>query len=265
MGSATREASALTRAALAATAGKADLATGESLFLAGRVIGDSLQLLSALADGSADEAAKVALVKAVFGSTVTPVALTLLTAAASARWSSNTDLLAGIEDLGLRATAASVAKPGTIEAELFAFGTAVSSDDELELALASKLGRVDAKVSLVEALLAGKVSAQTLAIVRHLVQQPRGRRIGELLRYAAGVVADQAGTTIATVTSASRLAPAQLARLQKSLSARYGRELTINQVLDLGVVGGLRVQIGDDVIDGSISTRLSDLRLQLAG
>ena len=55
------------------------------------------------------------------------------------------------------------------------------------------------------------------------------------------------------------------APLAKSLSSRYGRNLTINQVIDASVVGGLKVQIGDDVIDGSIATRLKDLRLQLAG
>lgn len=265
MGSATREASAVSRAALSKLGGTADLATGESLFSAGHVIGDSSQLLAALGDASADAAAKAALVRGVFASAVTPVALGLLQAIASERWSSHDDLLAGIEDLGLRATASSAPGGASIEEELFSFGAAVSSDAELELALANKLGRTDAKLDLVNALLSSKVSDQTLVIVRHLVQQPRGRRIGELLRSAASVVADQANTSVATVTSAAPLAAGQLTRLKESLAARYGRELMVNQVIDPAVVGGVRVQIGDDVIDGSISTRISDLRLQLAG
>lgn len=265
MGSATREALASSRAALAALGSSVDLATGESLFTAGRVVGDSSQLRSALADSSSPVTARVALVERVFSSTLTPSALELLKSAASARWSSQGDLLAGIEELGLRATAASAPRNVSIEAELFSFAAAVSSDAGLELALTSKLGRADAKLDLVNALLASKVSAHTLAIVRHLVRQPRGRRIGQLLRFAASVVADQAGTSIATVTSASALTPAQLERLNKSLAVRYGRELSINQVVDPTVVGGVRVQIGDDVIDGSIATRLKDLRLQLAG
>lgn len=264
MGSATREALATSRAALSAPGGTTDLATGESLFGAGRVIGSSSQLLSALADASADAAAKVTLARAVFAVSVTPRALDLLAAAVSERWSSHDDLLAGIEELGLRATALSSPAETSVESELFAFGTTVSSDAELELALASKLGLPAAKAALVETLLAGKVSDQTLTIIRHLVQQPRGRRIGELLRHAASVVADEAGTSIATITSASALTPAQLERLSKNLSIRNGRALTINQVVDKTLVGGVRVQIGDLVIDGSIATRLADLRLQLA-
>ncbi|TFD05626.1 MULTISPECIES: F0F1 ATP synthase subunit delta [unclassified Cryobacterium] len=264
MGSATREALATSRAALSVPGGTTDLATGESLFGAGRVIGSSSQLLSALGDASADAAAKVTLVRAVFGANVTPRARDLLAAAVSERWSSHDDLLAGIEELGLRASALSTPAGTSIEGELFAFGKTVSSDAELELALASKLGKPGAKAALVEKLLAGKVSGQTLAIVRHLVQQPRGRRIGELLRHAAAVVADESGTSIATITSASVLTADQLARLQKNLQLRHGRALTINQVVDPELVGGVRVQIGDLVIDGSIATRLADLRLQLA-
>jgi len=264
MGSATREALATSRAALSTPGVTTDLATGESLFGAGRVIGSSSQLLSALGDASADSAAKVALVRAVFATSVTPRALDLLSAAVAERWSSHDDLLAGVEELGLRATALSAPAELSIESELFAFGTTVSSDAELELALASKLGRPAAKAELVDALLTAKVSGQTLAIVRHLVQQPRGRRIGELLRHAASVVADQAGTSIATITSASLLSPAQIDRLTKNLASRNGRALTVNQVVDKTLVGGVRVQIGDLVIDGTIATRLADLRLQLA-
>jgi F-type H+-transporting ATPase subunit delta len=265
MGSATREALASSRAVLAAHGRTTDLATGEGLLDSGRVIGDSPQLLSALVDPAADASAKATLVAAVFSTALTPTALDLLQTVAAARWSSHSDLLAGIEELGLRAVAASAPASGAVEAELFAFGTAVASNGELELALASKLGAPRAKVGLVNSLLTGKVSEQTLVIVRHLVQQPRGRRIGELLRFAATIVADEGGTSIATVTTADPLSGVQLERLRTSLTARYGRTLTINQIVDRTLVGGVRVQIGDDVIDGTIATRLKDLRLQLAG
>jgi F-type H+-transporting ATPase subunit delta len=151
----------------------------------------------------------------------------------------------------------------SIESELFAFGTAVNSNAELELAVGSKLGSPAAKASLVSALVGTKVSPQTAAILEHLVQQPRGRRIAALLSGAAATVADEAGLVIATVTTAGPMDKKQLTRLASSL-ATGGRELSINHVIDPSILGGIRVQIGDQVIDGTIASRLNDLRLQLA-
>jgi F-type H+-transporting ATPase subunit delta len=263
MGSATREALASARAALAALAGRNGLATGEQLFRAARVIGDSAALRSALADPSSGAADKTALVDRVFSS-IDADSRALLSTIVGQRWSSQDELLEGIEEIGIRAVASSAPKGTSIEHELFAFGSAVSSNAGLELAVGSKLGTAAAKSALVSALLAGKASAQTLAIVDHVVQQPRGRRIGELVRHASALVADEAGMVVATVVSAVSLSAAQQQRLIAGLAATRGRDIQLNLVVDPTIVGGLRVQIGDDVIDGSISTRLTGLRLQLA-
>lgn len=236
----------------------------EELFAADRVMGDSSQLRAVLSDPSSEIEQKRAVIAAVFGSSLHTTAQGLLGVVAGNRWSSDRDLLDGIEELAYRVAAESAGSTVSIDTELFAFDAAVSSDNELELAVGSKLDDSGAKVALVERLLAKRVSPQTLAIVRHLVQAPRGRRIGAALRHAASVVADQAGLSVATVTSASPIAAAQLSRLRKALSASYGRELRINQVVDPSIIGGLRVQLGDDVIDGSIASRLGELRLQLA-
>jgi F-type H+-transporting ATPase subunit delta len=265
MGSATREALAAARSALAALGSKADLATANDLFAAGRVIADSAQLRAVISDPSADAAGKSALVARVFGTQLSPAAVGLLGNVVAQRWSGQRDLLAAIEELGIRAIASYAPPSLGIEAELFAFEVAVSSDAELELALRGKLADPAAKAALAERLLAGKASEQTIAIVRQLVLQPRGRSIREALRQAASIVADQAGLAIATVTSAGPIAAAALTRLQASLAKQYGRQLKINQIIDPSLVGGLRVQIGDDVIDGSVATRINELRLQLVG
>lgn len=264
MGSATREALAAARAELSSL-GKVDLAIAEELFSAGRIIGGSAQLTSMLADTSTDADEKRAVLKAVFGAGLSETTVTLLGAVTANRWSSTGDLLAGIEELGLRAAAESAPAEANIDAELFAFGSAVNSNSELELAVSSKLGTVESKVALIETLLANKVSPQTLAILRHLIQQPRGRRIGELLRTAASIVADQSGLAVATVTSAKPIAADQLGRLQRALATKFGRDLKLNLVIDPSLIGGLRVQVGDNVIDDSVSSKLKELRLQLAG
>jgi F-type H+-transporting ATPase subunit delta len=262
MGSATREALASAKRALEGVSAKDALTAATQLFEAGRVIGESAQLRAALADPAADAAAKQSVIGALFSGLGAP-AKSLLTGIAGSRWSTQDDLLAGIEEIGIRAAAVSAGKGVSLEDELFSFGAAVSSDAELELAVGSKLGSPAAKAALVRSLLK-KASPQTLAIVEHLVQQPRGRRIGELVRSAASIVADQAGLSVATVVSAVPLSAAQLDRLRAGLAKQHGRDLRINQVVDPSIIGGLRVQIGDDVIDGSVSTRLTDLRIRLA-
>ena len=263
MGSATREALARSVSALAELGTKADLATAGDLFAAGRVVADSAQLRAVLSDPSANPAGKHALVKRVFGSLSAP-AVELLGVIAGERWSSQDDVLAAIEELGIRSIASSAPRNVDIPAELFAFGGAVTSDAGLELALRSKLAAPEAKAALAERLLAGKVSQQTVAIIRQLVLQPRGRSIREALRETARIVASQSGQAIATVITAMPLPEAQAERLRSSLAARYG-DLKLNQVVDPAILGGLRVQIGDDVIDGSVASRLTELRLQLAG
>ncbi|WP_454110979.1 F0F1 ATP synthase subunit delta [Leifsonia shinshuensis] len=263
MGSASREAMARSVQALAGLGSKADLATAEDLFAAGRVVADSAQLRSVLSDPSAPAEGKAALVQRVFGSLSAP-AVELLTVVAGQRWSDQDDVLAAIEELGIRSIAASAPRNVDIPGELFAFGGAVTSDAELELALRSKLADPEAKAALAERLLAGKASKQTVAIARQLVLQPRGRSIRESLRDAARIVAAQYGQTIATVVTATPLPAEQAERLRASLAAKYG-ELKLNEVVDPAILGGLRVQVGDDVIDGSVASRLTELRLQLAG
>lgn len=265
MGSASREALSTSKKALAALGVGADLATAEDLFRAARLIGESGQLRAVLGDPTADAGAKSTLVSRVFSGQLSGSAVSLLETIAGLHWSSQDDLLEGIEEIGIRTIAASAPQGVSIEEELFAFGGAVSSDDQLELALANKLGRPDRKVSLLDTLLSGKAAEGTLAIVRQLVLQPRGRRLRVALEEAAWIVADEAGQAIATVTAAAPIGDDQLRRLSQVLSAQYDRKITVNVVVDPAVIGGLRVQIGDDVIDGTIATRLSDVRLKLAG
>ncbi len=262
MGSATTQALAATETALRAASG-VDLGVARELFAAAHVLADSSQLSGALADSAASTAARTKVVTDVFAS-FSATAKTLLTTAVSQRWSSSADLVAGVEELAVRA--ASIADAAAdVEGELFRFSRTVADNPELELALGSRLGDQSAKGALVETLLKGRASAPTTLIVASLVQQPRERRVRQLLDRAMAVVADQRGRSVATVVSAAPLGAAQLERLATALSARYGGSVTINTRVDPSVIGGLRVQIGDDVIDASVSTRLHDLRQRLAG
>lgn len=263
MGSATRNALAAATAELDAAKG-VKLITGEQLLSAGRAIAGSTQLRAVLSDTSIDEAAKSGLLASLFPQ-LDALAAKLLGGIVGSRWSNSDELVDGIETVGIRAVASAAGADAGIEGELFAVGRAVASDAELELALGGKLGDPAAKGVLVTKLIGAQASPATLAILGHLVQSPRGRRIGELVSAAARTVAETSGRQLATVTSAAPLTAAQQKRLAAALTAQYGVDTRIDVLVDPSVLGGLRVQVGDEVVDGTVSARLSDLRLQLAG
>ena len=262
MGSATTQALAAASSTLTAAKG-ITLQTAEELFAASRLVGSSSQLSGALADPAAPAAARAKVVGTVFGS-LSQAAQDVLASAVSQRWSDAADLIDGIEELAIRA--AVIAEPKTDAAgELFGFLRVIAQNPELELALGSRLGDSEAKGGLVERLLAGTASAPAALIVSSLVRQPRERRVRQLLNRAIRIIAAQRGEIVATVHTASALSDAQRARLVDALSRRYDGTITLNQVIDPAVIGGLRVQVADDVIDGSIAARLADLRQKLAG
>lgn len=263
MGSATTQAQAATTAALTAASG-VDLDVARELFAVARAVGDSSQLSGALADSAASSDARRKVVDDVFRAAVTPTTASLLATAVEQRWSSAGDLVDGIEELAVRAAAVADTK-ADVEGELFAFSRTVADNPELELALGSRLGDAAAKAELVDSLLNGRASEATALIVASLVRDPRERRVRQLLSRATRLVADQRGRMVATVVTAAPLSAAQAERLTSALSKRYGGQVTLNTVVDPSVVGGMRVQIADDVIDASVSARLADLRQRLAG
>jgi F-type H+-transporting ATPase subunit delta len=185
----------------------------------------------------------------------------VLTAAVEARWSNVDEFVAGVEELGLRAEG--LANPALSD-DLLAVADLVDRNHELQLSLGSKLADPAGKVRLVQRLLEGKASASTVAVVSHLVANPRGRRLDASLRSAARIAADQNGSDLATVTVAAPLSAAQQERLARALEQSAGRPVKITTVIDPELIGGVRIQIADDVIDGSVRARLDDLRQQLA-
>jgi len=262
MGSATTQALTASNAALDAASG-VDLGVAGELFAAARALADTSALSGALADWGASSAARAKVVSDVFAP-LQSTTRSLLQAVATQRWSSADDLVDAVEELAIRAAAGADAT-SDVEGELFQFGRVVASDPKLELALGSRLGDASEKGRLVGSLLGSRAGAATTLIASAVVQRPRERRVRELLARAERIVAASRGRKVARVTSAVPLSAAQVERLAKLLAAKYDSEVSVNTVIDRNVVGGVRVQIADDVIDASVATRLNDLRQRLAG
>jgi len=69
---------------------------------------------------------------------------------------------------------------------------------------------------------------------------------------------------VAYVSTSHALSDAQINRLESLLTSAYGADMQLNVTVDPAVVGGMRIQVGSDVIDSTCSTRLADAKRRLA-
>jgi len=258
-----RAAFAEARVAFGAVLGSGtDWATvADDLFGVTRALDSSASLRRALVDPSRDVTAKRALVAALFGPRVSTPTTSLLNVLVAQRWADDLDLGDATESLAVEAVIASAESADLLDAledDLFRFGRVVAADSALRDALSAQGGDESVKAALVEALLEGKASAQTIRLARQAAGSPRGRRFGRVLESYLAVAARRREQLTATVTAAVAVDDAQRERLAQALSRIYHREVQITVVLDPGVVGGIRVQVGDEVIDGTILRRLQE-------
>jgi F-type H+-transporting ATPase subunit delta len=258
-----RAALAAGRAAFAEALGSgADVsALAEDLFGVTGALDSSASLRRALVDPSRDAKAKRGLVESLFGPRVSAASTGILNVLVSQRWADDPDLGDATESLAVEAVVASAEAGGRVDAledDLFRFGRVVAADAGLRDALSAHGGDEDAKVALVEALLEGKASPETILLALQAAVSPRGRRFGRVLESYLAVAAMRREQLTATVTAALPLDDVQLQRLAGALSQIYSRTVQINVVLDPTVVGGIRVQVGDEVVDGTILRRLQE-------
>ena len=267
MASATRQSIATAKQQLTPLLAKADLKFAKELFDLGAALAASAQLRGSLSDPSAESAAKAGIVKAVFGKHASAASLDFLTSLVALRWTRPRDLVVALEQLGVHAVASIAAKAGTIaevESALFAFQSAITGDSELQFALADKNAPADAKAALADKLVGKKVSKEAALLIRAAVTAPGKRRASVVLGEFAKQVAAFAERLVAVVTVAGSISKAQIGRIEKTLATNYGHPMTVNVNVDPSIIGGIRIQVAGDVIDGSIATRLQAARLQLA-
>ncbi len=140
---------------------------------------------------------------------------------------------------------------------------AVLSDSAAAPVLADGRVALEQRLALVERLL--DLQPLTLNLAKLLVAKGRSLDAGEVAA-AFGRLADaQEGIVHAEVTTAVDLAPAQVAGIEQRLSERLGQRVQAVATTDPAVIGGIIVRVGDHLVDGSLRTRLKQLRRDLAG
>jgi F-type H+-transporting ATPase subunit delta len=141
----------------------------------------------------------------------------------------------------------------------------VAGNPALRDALVNRNIDPQGKAELVGRLLQGKVAAETARLARQSVLAPRGRKFDRTLELYLALAAKRREQLTAVVTAAVPLDVTQRHRLAAALQGIYGKQVQLQLVIDEKVVGGIRVQIGDEVVDGTILRKLEGARRHFAG
>jgi F-type H+-transporting ATPase subunit delta len=241
-------------------------ANGDELFAVTGLLDAEHGLRRALSDPGKPADEKAAVTKSLLHGKVSVSTENLVAKATEQRWGSPADLSDAVEELAIEAMVAGAASKqqlDDLEDDLFRFGRLVAAEPNLRQALTGTVP-VAGKQSLVADLLRNKVSPVALTLISQLVAHPRGRSLTASLELAAGIAAKRREQLIATVRSAAPLSATQQQRLARALGTAYGHEIHLNVVIDPTVVGGISVQIGDELIDGTAASQLAAVRRKLA-
>jgi F-type H+-transporting ATPase subunit delta len=240
---------------------------GDQLFAVVRLLDSEHGLRRALADPTKPPAEKAGVTRRLLQGKVSEATEGLVADAAAAHWASPSDFADALEQLAIEALTMSAQYGGTLddlEDDLFRFGRLVSAQTGLRAVLIGQT-TPDAKASLLANLLTDKVSGPSLSLITQVLTHPRGRSPQAVLDLAASIAARRREQLIAVVRVATELSAAQRRRLLETLTAAYGQGVHLNVVHDPAVIGGVSVQIGDELIDGSAASRLAEVRRRLAG
>ena len=253
----------------------ASLQLAKELFGILGAVDSSAGLRRALTDPSRSGDEKSALVRQLVGGKVSADAAEIAGGLASSRWASARDIGDALETLAATVvisvaenksavSASGITGLEELENDLFSFNQAVASSHEVQRALSEPQASAAAKSALAARLVPG-VSEEAKVLITQAVSQPRGIKPTRLVERFAELAAKRQQRWIATVSVTRPLSQTQLARLQAGLNGVYGRELKVNINVDPSLIGGIRVQVGDEVLDASVLTRLGELQRQLAG
>ena len=232
------------------------------------VLGKEATLRRMLTDPARPAQVRADIATSLLAGKISADAAALVAGLVRSRWSSPRDLADATADLAVRADLAVAERDGKlddVEDELFRLSRVLDSNGALALALADGRVPADKRVALADGLLSGKVDPTTYRLVGRLVAHPRGRSISAGLTEIGKEAAARRERLIAYVTAAVPLTEQQRDRLAAVLKRLYGQQVHLNVDLDPAVLGGLSVRVGDEVIDGTVGTRLARAQRQLAG
>ena len=127
--------------------------------------------------------------------------------------------------------------------------------------LSSDRAPAEARIKLLYALVGNKdLNKVTMRLAEHAACNPRNRRYLSTIHWLINKFSRHMGESMVTVTTAAPLNPEQIDKLIAVYSKRLGRPVHINSNVDPTVIGGMRIEIGDEVTDNTVVAQLQQLQ-----
>ena len=234
---------------------------GNELFTITKVLDDSIQLERALTDPSRPVADKVAVLKELLGDNAHPMTMEIMTDLVSRRWSRARDIANAVEDFGVDAMmyyADATDATLQVSIELSELHSALLNLPVVRAKLYDYQATSEARVKLFREVFSGKtLNKVTMRLAEHATCNLR--RYWETIQWLINKFSRHMGESMVTVTTATPLKKEQIKRLVEVYSAKVGRQVHINSVVDPTVLGGMRIQVGDEVTDNTVVAQLQNL------
>jgi F-type H+-transporting ATPase subunit delta len=150
-----------------------------------------------------------------------------------------------------------------VEDELFRFARSYENSDELRNALSDEQIPAAKRQAIIEDLLGGKVTPTTTQLISMVVGSGRARDLPAIVDKLVARASSAKNLEVAEVRSAIALTADQETRLAAALANATGKQVNLKVVVDPSVLGGLVATVGDTVIDGTVRTRIEQLKSRL--
>jgi F-type H+-transporting ATPase subunit delta len=221
-----------------------------------------------LAEPTDDPAPKIRLVESLLAGKVGEQTLDILKIAVSQRWSTEANLIDAVEHIArvaLLKRAETAGEIDDVEEQLFRFGRLLDAEPRLAGLLSDYTAPADGRIALLDKILDRDSGSNdtAAALLRQTIGQLRGERADEAVIDLAELAVARRGEVVAHVSAPAELSDAQRTRLTEVLTRIYGHPVSVQLDVDPDVLGGLSIAVGDEVIDGSIASRLSAAETQL--
>ena len=237
---------------------------GNELFTITNVLDHNIQLERALTDPSRPVEDKVAVVKTLIGNQAHPLVMEIMSDLVSRRWSRVSDIANAVEDFGVDGMMYYADYTNTtlqVSVELAELHSALLNLPVVRTKLYDATVSSEARIKLLYSLIGdADFTKVTKRLAEHATCNLRNRRYLQTIQWLINKFSRHMGESMVTVTTATPLSKEQVKKLVAIYSAKTGHPVHINSVVDPTVLGGMRIQVGDEVTDNTVVAQLQHLQ-----